>query len=370
LLTGSNNHSALLFLLSCEFHDFIIRWSNTQQRRAERKRCEVPPTRSVAMSSDSQPLLIHLHIPKNAGTTLGRSLRLGLTLWPPRQWLHYRCALGYYNLWDHYMRLDRIASLGPKQRRRIRLFEAHAGFGLHKHLPSPSAYITLLRDPVDRVLSIYFAHREGGRFAVAHEKTRLNLPVIQRFIDTAPDFQLKFVVADEPPRGPRAGSYDVPPPLRGPRRGPTASADGSVATGVARLTAVDAAPRRRSPHRPSDRLLATLHRPGTVPTMSDETRPLKVPITTAAERGVSWLNETAEQRRVILTRFGQPGAVVDSAARLDETARVVTTARQEIVEQLAELAAGRTEGRSLDDVCARLGIDADRVRKRASELAG
>lgn len=40
--------------------------------------------------------------------------------------------------------------------------------------------------------------REGGRFAAAHEGQRLNAPVIQRFIDTAPDFQLKFVVAGEP----------------------------------------------------------------------------------------------------------------------------------------------------------------------------
>jgi len=39
--------------------------------------------------------------------------------------------------------------------------------------------------------------REGGRFAAAHEKNRLNVPVIQRFIDDSPDFQLKFVVANE-----------------------------------------------------------------------------------------------------------------------------------------------------------------------------
>ena len=39
--------------------------------------------------------------------------------------------------------------------------------------------------------------REGGRFAVLHEKQRLNVPVIQQFIDTSPDFQLKFVVAGE-----------------------------------------------------------------------------------------------------------------------------------------------------------------------------
>ncbi|HEY8749536.1 MAG TPA: 7-carboxy-7-deazaguanine synthase QueE [Tepidisphaeraceae bacterium] len=40
--------------------------------------------------------------------------------------------------------------------------------------------------------------REGGRFARAHERLRLNVPVIQKFIDTAKDFQLKFVVSQAP----------------------------------------------------------------------------------------------------------------------------------------------------------------------------
>jgi 7-carboxy-7-deazaguanine synthase len=39
--------------------------------------------------------------------------------------------------------------------------------------------------------------REGGKFAAAHEKSRLNIPVVQRFIDESPDFQLKFVVAEQ-----------------------------------------------------------------------------------------------------------------------------------------------------------------------------
>jgi 7-carboxy-7-deazaguanine synthase len=34
-------------------------------------------------------------------------------------------------------------------------------------------------------------------FAAAHERQRLNIPVIQQFIDHSPDFQLKFVVANE-----------------------------------------------------------------------------------------------------------------------------------------------------------------------------
>jgi 7-carboxy-7-deazaguanine synthase len=40
-------------------------------------------------------------------------------------------------------------------------------------------------------------NRDGGRFAAAHERQRINLDVIQRFIDAAPDFQLKFVISDE-----------------------------------------------------------------------------------------------------------------------------------------------------------------------------
>ena len=39
--------------------------------------------------------------------------------------------------------------------------------------------------------------RDGGKFAASHEKQRLNIPVIQQFIDESPDFQLKFVVSDK-----------------------------------------------------------------------------------------------------------------------------------------------------------------------------
>ena len=38
--------------------------------------------------------------------------------------------------------------------------------------------------------------REGGKYVAMHERQRLNLPVIQQFIDSSPDFQLKFVVSD------------------------------------------------------------------------------------------------------------------------------------------------------------------------------
>lgn len=97
--------------------------------------------------------------------------------------------------------------------------------------------------------------------------------------------------------------------------------------------------------------------------------PLRVPITVASKKGVSWLNETAAHRRVLLTRHNRVNSVVDSAERLDETARVVQTARREVVEAFSDLASARTTGLSLSEVCAELGLDEARVRARARELA-
>ena len=39
--------------------------------------------------------------------------------------------------------------------------------------------------------------RAAGRYAAMHERQRINVDVIQRFIDASPDFQLKFVVAGD-----------------------------------------------------------------------------------------------------------------------------------------------------------------------------
>lgn len=39
--------------------------------------------------------------------------------------------------------------------------------------------------------------RANGRFAEVHEKNRLNPPVIQQFMESSRDFQLKFVVSNE-----------------------------------------------------------------------------------------------------------------------------------------------------------------------------
>lgn len=94
-----------------------------------------------------------------------------------------------------------------------------------------------------------------------------------------------------------------------------------------------------------------------------------MPISTAARRGVSALATTAEQQRVVLTNTGRPAAVVDSAERIDEDMRQVREAARTVVDSYAQVAADRAPTMSLDQLCARLGLDDTRVRARAAELA-
>lgn len=97
-------------------------------------------------------------------------------------------------------------------------------------------------------------------------------------------------------------------------------------------------------------------------------KPLRVPMSVASTKGVSWLADTAAEQRVILTRFGSPHAVVDSAERLDADAVLLRDASRAVVDNYADRAGDVSEFRSLDEVCSKLGLDPERVRARAAEL--
>lgn len=95
-----------------------------------------------------------------------------------------------------------------------------------------------------------------------------------------------------------------------------------------------------------------------------------MPVTTASRKGVSKLAAEAEKSRVVLTSHGRPIAVVDSAERLDEDLRRVREASRSVVETAGELALGRSNKFTLEDVCAKLNIDPLRVRERATAKRG
>jgi hypothetical protein len=87
--------------------------------------------------------LIFIHIPKAAGSTLQEIVVR-----------HYQGCRGFRFTGDAE-RVKAFESLSQEERDSFDLVQGHVHFGLHRLLSRPATYITMLRDPVDRVVSHY-----------------------------------------------------------------------------------------------------------------------------------------------------------------------------------------------------------------------
>lgn len=90
--------------------------------------------------------LIFLHIPKAAGTTLHRIIDR----------LYKQTTVFTIDGARVQESICQFKKLPEAQREEIRVLKGHMHFGLHEYLPRPSTYITILRNPVDRVISNYY----------------------------------------------------------------------------------------------------------------------------------------------------------------------------------------------------------------------
>jgi hypothetical protein len=102
------------------------------------------------MPRSEDPTVIFVHIGRTAGTTLNRIL--GRT-YPQERTCSFPST-------DIEGSVVAFRSLPLEERRRFRLIRGHIMFGIHDAVPRPFTYITLLRDPVDRLISTYFYIRE------------------------------------------------------------------------------------------------------------------------------------------------------------------------------------------------------------------
>jgi hypothetical protein len=89
--------------------------------------------------------LIYLHVPKCGGSTLNRLLEA-----------NYPDGRRFYvNPHDVAASRRKLAAMPEAQARHLDLVYGHLSFGWHEHLPRSARYLTLVRDPVARVVSHY-----------------------------------------------------------------------------------------------------------------------------------------------------------------------------------------------------------------------
>ena len=90
--------------------------------------------------------LIFLHLPKTAGTTLNRII----------DWQYNPLSIFTIDPYRIRATAERFKTFPEQRRRRLRVVRGHLLYGIHEFLPQGATYITMLREPVARLLSSYY----------------------------------------------------------------------------------------------------------------------------------------------------------------------------------------------------------------------
>jgi Galactose-3-O-sulfotransferase len=112
----------------------------------------------------AEPHLIYLHIPKAGGSTLSEVLRR-----------YYRKAQVFQIQRPWKATTTEFIEMPAEKRANIRLLAGHMPFGMHVHFTRPSVYITVLRRPLDRVMSHYYFARKASAHVLHEAAKRVTL---------------------------------------------------------------------------------------------------------------------------------------------------------------------------------------------------
>ncbi|MGG3888370.1 sulfotransferase family 2 domain-containing protein [Metabacillus fastidiosus] len=112
-----------------------------------------------------QPLLIYLHLPKTGGTTLKKIIKN-----------NYRKSKTV----DVYVDREKLENtLTHLSNKKISCIQGHMPFGVHDYFKRPCSYITMMREPIDRILSEYYFIRNTPHHNLHSKVTEISLEEYQ-----------------------------------------------------------------------------------------------------------------------------------------------------------------------------------------------
>lgn len=101
--------------------------------------------------------VIFIHIPKTAGTTLTEILER-----------HYPLNKRYHLGAKVQKAITEFQTFDQTRRANIDALYGHMAYGLHTYLPRPAVYVTVLREPVERVISFYYFVKGNDQHYLHH----------------------------------------------------------------------------------------------------------------------------------------------------------------------------------------------------------
>jgi hypothetical protein len=90
-------------------------------------------------------VVIFVHIPKTAGTTLNRII----------EWQYNPLSIFTVDPYRIRATVQHFKRLSEQRRRKFRMVRGHLRYGIHEFVPGPVSYVTMLREPAARLLSSY-----------------------------------------------------------------------------------------------------------------------------------------------------------------------------------------------------------------------